>query len=244
MKNQLSIPLTLIAVGLVLPALPARAQDHSAIRIVRLSFVEGSVQFRQAGEDMAPNASRPPWQDATMNLPMREGFALRTSDGYAEVEFENSLVLCLGTNSTVEFPVLAMLNGGRITQLAVAQGTALISAKLKRQDVLSLSAGNFTVKVPHDGRFRIDVSVAEDRVTVFHGKVEVDSGPGTASLLRGGHMLYEDANGSREIASNPPQDEFDKWVSRREIAKEQARRKSLEDLHNAPLVHLGEQGNY
>ncbi len=207
MKHQLFIPLALIAAGLVLPALPARAQDYSKIRIVRLSFVEGTVQYRQPGAD---------WQDASTNLPIQEGFALRTTDGYAEVEFENSLALRLGTNSTVEFPVLAMLNGGRITQLAVAQGTAIISAKLKREDALSVGAANLTAKVPHDGRFRIDVSPAENWVTVFHGKVEVDSGSGTASLL-GGHTLHEDANGS-EIAGNPPQDEFDKWVSHREDA--------------------------
>ena len=230
MKHTLFLPLVLIAMGLVLPALPARARDRSEIRIVRLSFVEGTVQFRQSGGR---------WQDASMNLPMREDFELRTSDGYAEVEFENSLVLHLGTNSTVEFPVLAMLNGGRITQLAVEQGTALISAKLKRQDRLSLSAAGFTVKVPHGGRFRIDVSVAEDRVTVFHGRVEV-SGPRTATLLGSGHTLYEDANGPRKIANNPPQDEFDKLVYHREIAEADARRRPLEDLHNAPQVHLGE----
>src|ERR1700739_4226326 len=122
MKRQLFIPLALLAVGLVLLARPARAQDYSKIRIVRLSFVEGTVQYRQPGEE---------WQDAGMNLPIQEGFAIRTIDGYAEVEFEKSLVLRLGTNSTVEFPVLAMLGAGRITHLAVAQGTAIVSAKLK-----------------------------------------------------------------------------------------------------------------
>ena len=76
-------------------------------------------------------------------------------------------------------------------------------------------------KVPRDGRFRIDVSSAENWVTVFHGKVEVDSGSGTTSLLGGGHTLHQDANGSPEIASNPPQDEFDKWVSHRQDAVNQ-----------------------
>jgi hypothetical protein len=214
MKRQLFIPLALLAVGLVLLARPARAQDYSKIRIVRLSFVEGTVQYRQPGGD---------WQDAGMNLPIQEGFALRTTDGYAEVEFEDALAVRLGTNSTMEFPVLAMLGGGRITQLAVPQGTAIISAKLKRQDTLSVGAPNLTAKVAHDGRFRIDASPAENWVTVFHGKVEVESGSGTSSLLGGGHTLHEDANGSSEIANNPPQDEFDKWVAHREDAVNVAR---------------------
>jgi len=212
MKHQLFSPLALIAVGFALPALPTRAQDYSKIRIVRLSFVEGTVQYWQPGGD---------WQGASLNLPIQEGFALRTNDGYAEVEFENSLALRLGASSTVEFPVLAMLDGGRITHLAIAQGTALISTKLKREDTLSVGAANLTAKVPRDGRFRIDVSSAENWVTVFHGKVEVDSGSGTTSLLGGGHTLHQDANGSPEIASNPPQDEFDKWVSHRQDAVNQ-----------------------
>src|SRR4029077_11748807 len=106
MKRQLFIPLALLAVGLVLLARPARAQDYSKIRIVRLSLAEGGVQYRQPGGD---------WQDAGMNLPIQEGFALRTAEGYAEVEFENSLTMRLGTNSTVEFSVLALSGGGRIT---------------------------------------------------------------------------------------------------------------------------------
>jgi len=221
MKHQFFIPLALIAVGFVLPSLPAGAQDYSKIRIVRLSFVEGTVQYRQPGGD---------WQDASTNLPIQEGFSLRTTEGYAEVEFENSLALRLGTNSTVEFPVLAMLNGGRITQLAVAKGTAIISGKLKRQDALSVGADNLTAKVPHDGRFRIDVSSAENWLTVFHGKVEVQSGSGTTSLLTGGHTLHEDANGSSEIAGNPPLDEFDKWVSHREDAVNAAQNETSDVL--------------
>ena len=209
MKHHLFLPLALIALGFGLSAPRARAQDYSKIRIVRLSFVEGTVQYQQPGGE---------WQDAGMNLPIQEGFALRTTDGYAEVEFEDALAVRLGTNSKVEFPVLAMLGGGRITQVEVSQGTVILSAKLKHQDELSVGASNLTVKVPHDGRFRIDVSPAEKWLTVFHGKVEVDSGSGTASLLGGGHTLHEDPNGSSEIANNPPQDEFDKWVAHREDA--------------------------
>ena len=122
MKNKL-IPLALLAMGFVLFAQPAMAQDYSNIRIVRLSFVEGTVEYQRPGQD---------WQDARLNLPIQEGFALRTTDGYAEVEFEDSLTLRLGTNAIVEFTGLALQNGGRVTKLTVPQGTAIISAKLKR----------------------------------------------------------------------------------------------------------------
>src|SRR5665213_1372759 len=99
MKNHV-VSLVLAAVFLTL-AQPAGAQDYSNIRIVRLSFVEGNVEFQRPGQD---------WQDARLNLPIQEGFAIRTTDGYAEVEFEDSLTLRLGTNATVEFTGLALQN--------------------------------------------------------------------------------------------------------------------------------------
>jgi hypothetical protein len=201
----------LLVMGFVLLVQPAKSQDYSKIRIVRLSFVEGTVQYQRPGQD---------WEDARLNLPIEEGFAIRTADGYAEVEFEGSLTLRLATNATVEFTELALQNGGRITKLTIPQGTAIVSAKLKREDAMSVAAPNLNLNVPRDGRFRVDISPTESWVTVFHGKVQVDSNAGVPSLLSGGHTLHVGAtgSGSPEVAGNPPQDDFDKWVSHREDA--------------------------
>jgi ferric-dicitrate binding protein FerR (iron transport regulator) len=209
MKRRLFGRLVLLAVGLVPPAQAARAQDYSKIRIVRLSFVEGAVQYRRLGED---------WQDASLNLPIQEGFTLRTAGGHAEVEFENSLTMRLGTNATVDVAVLALQGGGRITQLAVSQGVILVNAKLRREDTMSVVAAHLTMKVPRNGRFRVDESPSEIWVTALRGSVEVDFDSGAASLVSGGHTLHENVNGSGspEITSTPPpQDDLDKWVSDR-----------------------------
>jgi hypothetical protein len=211
MKKREFFALALLAAVFVSLSPQAKAQDYSSIRIVRLSFVEGTVQYQRPGQD---------WQDAALNLPLQEGFALRTTDGYAEVEFEDSLAMRLGTDSTVEFAVLALQDGGRITGLAVPQGTAIITAKLRRGDAVSVSSGNLNLKVPHGAKFRVDASPTEDWVTVFRGKIEADSGTGTSSLVSGGHTLRQNASGaaSPEIAGNPAEDAFDKWVSHREDA--------------------------
>src|SRR5579863_9658197 len=224
MKNQL-IPFLWLAVGLVLVAPSAKSQDYSKIRIVRLSFVEGTVQYQSPGQD---------WQDARLNLPIQEGFSLRTADGYAEVEFEDALTVRLATNATVEFTTLALQNGGRVTKLTVPQGTAIISAKLKRADAVSVAAPNLNLSLPRNGRFRMDISPSESWVTVFRGKVEVDSLAGTSSLLSGGHTLHADAigSGSPEVAGNPPQDDFDKWVSHREEALNSAQNETSAFLGN------------
>lgn len=210
MKRRLFGRLALLAVGFVLPAQAVRAQDYSKIRIVRLSFVEGAVQYRRPGEG---------WQDASINLPIQEGFALRTAGGHAEVEFENSLTLRLGTNATVDVAVLALQGGGRITQLAVSQGVIIVSAKLRREDTMSVVAANLTMKVPRNGRFRVDESPSEIWVTALHGRVEVNSGSGAASFLSGGQTLHENVNGSGspEITSSPlPQHDLDRRVFDRE----------------------------
>ena len=216
MKNLLIVPFALLAVGFIALAQPANAQDYSNIRIVRLSFVEGNVQYQRPGQD---------WEDARLNLPIQEGFAIRTADGFAEVEFEDSLTLHLATNAEVDFTGLTLQNGGRITKFSVPQGTAIISAKLKREDAVSVATPNLNLNVPRNGRFRVDASPTGSWVMVFHGKVEAQSASGTPSFVSTGHTLHLDASGSGsvEVAGNPPQDDFDKWVSHREDAVNVAR---------------------
>src|SRR5215469_1728770 len=70
------------------------SQDYSHIRIVRLSFVEGEVQYQRPGSD---------WEDAKLNLPLEQGFRLQTGNGYAEVEFERGLAIRLANDSSIEF---------------------------------------------------------------------------------------------------------------------------------------------
>ena len=215
----------LLAGTLALLAHPAGAQDYSNIRIVRLSFVEGNVQYQRPGQD---------WQDAKLNLPIQEGFVLRTADGYAEVEFEDALTLRLATNATVEFAGLALQNGGRITKLTVPEGTAIISAKLKREDAVSVAAPNLNLNLPRNGHFRMDISPTGSWVTVFHGKVELNSQTGATTVLNAGHTLHLDpgGSGSPEIAGNPPQDDFDKWVFHREEALNSAATETSSVLGN------------
>src|SRR5271167_3192959 len=124
MKHRLLVPSALFAIALIFLAQlfltsPVSADDN--LRIARLSFVEGTVQYQRPGQ---------PWADASVNLPIQEGFNLKTADGYAEVEFENSFTMRIGTGSRVEFTKLGLLSGGRATQITIPQGTAIFSTKL------------------------------------------------------------------------------------------------------------------
>src|SRR5579863_6691110 len=169
MRNlrSLVISVAALAIFFILCGPIAKAQDYSHIRIVRLSFVEGDVQYQRPGGD---------WEDAKLNLPIQQGFRLQTANGYAEVEFERGLVIRLANNSSLEFNDLSLLDSHRITKLNLSAGTAVVTAHLSRNDDLSIAASGMQLAVPHDAEFRVDASPNDSWVTVFHGKINVESG--------------------------------------------------------------------
>ena len=84
MRRQNAL-LTVMALALFLPfsmlAAPQDDAEHSNIRIVRLSLVEGDAQvFRpEQGE----------WEEARQNLPIQKAYAVATGRGRVEIEFES-----------------------------------------------------------------------------------------------------------------------------------------------------------
>jgi len=207
-RRMFTLLLSFLAIVFAVAALPVRAEEYSHIRIVRLSFVEGEVQYQRASEG---------WQSAGLNLPIEQGFSLQTGAGYAEVEFENGLVMRLARNSLVRFTELSLADGARVTRLNLSQGTAIVTASISHHDVLSLAASNLQLTVPHSGRFRVDADASGARVTVIHGDIDVESAAGSMPLAKG-HTLHADsANaGQPEIVKSPAPDAFDKWVNERE----------------------------
>jgi hypothetical protein len=211
MKNfgSVVISVTVLALSSLVCGLTARAQDYSHVRIVRLSLVEGDVQYQRPGAD---------WEDAKLNLPIQQGFRLQTANGYAEVEFEQGLTIRLANNSSLEFADLSLLDSHRITKLNLSAGTAVVTAHLSRNDDLSIAASGMQLAVPHSAEFRVDASPNDGWVTVFHGKINVESGARQVSIGRG-HTLHENADlSSPEIVQSPARDDFDKWVSQRDQA--------------------------
>ena len=64
-------------------------QELSHVRIVRLSFTEGTVTVQRADVEE--------WATAPVNTPIQEGFKVSTAENaFAEVEFENSSTARIG----------------------------------------------------------------------------------------------------------------------------------------------------
>ena len=89
------------AVLLLLSASLAAQSGLSRVRVVRLSYVSGTVAVKRA--------SSSEWAKAMVNTPLEEGFAVSTSaDSYAEVEFENGSTARLGEFPKIDFSQLAL----------------------------------------------------------------------------------------------------------------------------------------
>jgi hypothetical protein len=222
MRNKISFRLALlssaiIAIAIVATFPMAHADVVSHARIVRLSFVEGDVAYQ------TPESQ---WQRAIMNLPLQQGFSLRTDTGYAEVEFESGLLVELAGNTQLEFTQLSLIDGHKVTSLKLDQGTMIATANLQKGDDVAISSGNGDVTVPRSGRFRIDSSQSQNWVTVFHGKVDVANGGNNTEVENGKTLHFGSAAAGEEDQSgvdrSPRTDAFDKWASEREQAQDNA----------------------
>jgi hypothetical protein len=208
MGRRFSVLLVFLFALLVAGVLPARADDYSKVRIVRLSFAEGTVKYQRPGEA---------FQTAVMNLPIQQGFVLQTGNGFAEVEFEEGLAIRLAGNSSVEFTELSLMDAHRVTHLTLTQGTAIVTANLTHNDELSVASPNLSLNVPRNGKFRVDVTPTGNSVTVFNGKIDDTIPTGNASLTS--HQTLHLATTetiSQQVGRSPAPDAFDKWVSQRE----------------------------
>ena len=229
--NSVSVAILVLLMAAAFGSLlarPAAADDYSHVRIIRLSFVEGQVHFQRLNEG---------WQNASQNLPVEEGVQLKTDAGFAEVEFEAGLYLRMAQNSTVAFAELGLQDGKRITKMELLSGTAIVTAKDVGHDQISVVAGNMTLKVDHNGDYRIDLAPQGAWVTVLRGKVDVLAGSREVTLSSK-HTLHEaDENlDSIEVVQSAALDSFDKWVSQRD--------QTAEEYTDATTSYVRNGGNY
>lgn len=189
----------------------AWAQEYSHVRIVRLSFTEGTVTVQR------PDVQE--WSEAPTNTPLEEGFKLQTAENsYAEVEFENSSTARLGQLSLLEFTQLALAaSGAKMNRLTLHQGYATFNSLPEGDDFYEVTAGGATLTPHGKTRFRVDFEQGAVMVKVFKGSVEVMSPEGTGTL--GKNTVLEILPGEEEpfqISQGITKDAWDEWVEDRE----------------------------
>src|SRR5215472_17226145 len=151
-------------------ALPLSAQPNSHVRIVRLSFAEGTVSIQR------PDVTG--WTTAPANTPIQEGFQLSTGKtSFAEVEFENGSTARIGELSRLEFIELSLApSGGKVNRLTFSQGYATFHVTPGPDDIYEVSVARAKLTPKGKAEFRADLDGANLRVEVFKGAVEC-SGP-------------------------------------------------------------------
>ncbi len=166
--RRLSIFAAIVLLIVLSPAAPAA--DYSHARIVRLSQVQGEVKIARTDSSEAASGQNVNWEEAAVNLPIREGYVLATGNGRAVVEFENGAMVYLADNSVLQFTELALSDGARLTQLDLTQGTATFYANPAREDSFLVRSSSVEVKLSRKGRFRLDAYDDGSLVNVQQGE--------------------------------------------------------------------------
>ena len=206
----------IVAGMMVLPTIQSAQTGLSHVRVVRLSYVSGTVGLKRPGST--------DWAKAQVNTPIQEGFEVSTSAGsYAEVEFENGSTARLGELSRLNFDQLAAdQDGNKLNGLTFEQGYATFHFLPEHQDAYSVKISQATLAPNGKCVFRTDLDRGHLRLEVFSGAVEVTAANKTVKVGKDKVVEFDPA--ATEIALNTKsgieKDAWDKWTSERDTQTE------------------------
>ena len=192
--------------------------DSSHARVIRVSLVQGHVRFTRDYHNDPLADQKAVWEDAVLNLPIRQDYALATDeDGRAEVEFENGAMAFLAENTVLEFYDLSLDDGAKTTRLVLRQGTASFYVNPASDDYFSVTGGDFTVEASSRANFRLDNFDDGSVVNVSKGHVSVLHKNKTTLVAKGQSLsMHAGDDKSLTIGQAANADDFDRWVSGRE----------------------------
>src|SRR5258707_2812202 len=196
-----------------LAASPSLADSGDA-RIIRLSLVQGDVRVAREthGDDLANDKVN--WEAAELNLPIRQGYAIATDRGRAEVEFENGTMMFLANDTVVEFYDLSLDEGEKTTRLVLRRGTASFFVNPGSGDYFSVTGGDFTVAAEERATFRLDNADDGSTVNVSKGRISVLRKNKTLAVSKGESLsMRVGQENSAAVSRLSGSDDFDRWVS-------------------------------
>jgi len=190
--------------------------DSSHVRIVRVSVVQGDVRFARDVKGDPLSDSHGNWENAILNLPVRQGYVLATDNGRAEVEFEDGARAFLAENTVLEFYDLSSEDGGFTTRLVLRQGSAEFYVNPGRGDFFSVTGGDFSVQADTKTTFRMNNFDDGSSVSVLRGHLAaLTNGKSTNVAKEQSLSLKAGEPDSLAVEHAPAIDDFDQWVSGR-----------------------------
>lgn len=183
-------------------SLLSSADSH--VRIVRLSYIEGGVQIS--------HGSGQTYEKAIVNLPIAEGAKLKTSDGRAEVEFEDGSTLRIVPDTVVEFPQLSLRDSGaKVSDVEVKSGTAYVNFVGTKDDEFSVRFGEEKIMVAHAAHFRVVLEDKDSSVAVFKGLVQLDRPSGAIEVKKNQTVNFGPDSNQYKLAKNIHETPWDSW---------------------------------
>jgi hypothetical protein len=163
MAKHRQYPVAAIAV-MFLAVISAHATSH--VRIVRLSYEDGSVQMSRAtGQGL---------ERAILNSPIVEGSSVVTgTDGLAEVEFENNSTVRLGQATDVRFRQLLINDSGEmINEVELVRGTMYFDTGTGKNNIYRVVAADRTFIVPRKSQVRFMMNGDNVELSVLSGEAQ------------------------------------------------------------------------
>lgn len=235
--RTVSIVLAVVLVGFGASTM-AKENGLSHVRVVRLSFVDGTVLVRRPGSTA--------WAKASVNTPIEQGFSVSTSDNsYAEVEFENGSTARLGQLSQIDFTELALSpKGAKINRMTFDRGYGTFHVTEHRGDVYTVKAGGTTLTPEKKAEFRTDFQNGNLRVEVFDGSVEASNPNKTAKVTKDKALeISPQTEDAMNISQGLQKDTWDNWVHQRDQQAELAYNDSAVNP-NSPLYGWSDLDEY
>ena len=215
--RRFSLPLALGV--LLVSAIPVVSadQEYSRVRIVRLSFVEGTVTLLRPGSTN--------WANASVNTPIEEGFQVLTDKAsFAEVQFENGSTVRAGELSLLKFDQLGRTESGDLlNKITLDHGYGTVRTTPENTAVFELRSGDATFTPQGKAEFRVDWEQGKIRVEVFKGSVDVSS-PESSTTLAKNEVLEITPGGAEApaLSQNIKRDDWDAWVAARDQQEQES----------------------
>jgi hypothetical protein len=190
------------------PALAQSSEEGPGRGVARISVINGDVSMRRGDTG--------DWTAAAVNAPLVVQDRLFTGAGSrAEVQFDYANMIRLAANSEVR---LAELEYRRYT-IQLARGLVTFRVLRDQESDVEISTPSVAVRPVKRGIYR--VAVHEDGTTeiaVRSGEAEIFTPNGVERLKSGRTMLARGtaSNPEFQLASNIPEDDWDRWNERRD----------------------------
>ena len=208
----------------------SQAQAQRAIRVARISLLEGDVSYQRGGSD--GNDKSTDWFDATVNLPLDEKDQVYSNkNGRAEIQFNGRTLARIDRDTNLR---IVQFNTSTI-QLAQSIGTAsyhVASLDRRQFQVYDVKSGSiddplyFEVDTPtvaitflKEGQYRVNVrDDGTTEIIVRKGQAEVyNQELGTIPVKSGRRIIIEGRDaGIYQLAKLEDKDNWDRWNDRRD----------------------------